>query len=114
MADVIRMSNSNSRGQREDPATELNARLGVKSGLGVQLSREDFPATESDSRPGVGSGHRDEPGTVGVNTAEYKATARRREARAGVTSGSVESFAKTNSKRVRFDLREYMKTGMSR
>ena len=75
VADVIRMSDSNSRGRGEVPATELNARLGVKSGLGVKLSRGDFPATESDSRPGVGSGHRDEPGTVGVNTAEHKATA---------------------------------------
>ncbi len=33
----------------------------------------------------------------------------RRKARAGVTSGSVESFAKTKSKRVRFDLREFKK-----
>ena len=76
VADVIRMSDSNSRGQGEVPATELNARLGVKSGLGVKSSRGDFPATESDSRPGVGSGHRDEPGTVGVNTAEHKADGR--------------------------------------
>jgi hypothetical protein len=104
VADVIRMSDSNSRGRGEVPATELNARLGVKSGLGVKLSRGDFPATESDSRPGVGSGHRDEPGTVGVNTAEHKATAARYGARAGVISGSVESFATMNSKRMRFVL----------
>ncbi len=44
---------------------------------------------------------------VGVKTVEHKAIAVRRNARAGVSSDRVESVAKMNSKRVRFDLREF-------
>ena len=98
VADVVRMMNASSglgskSNRRDDLATELSARLGVKSVQGT------LPV-ESSSRPGVGYGRRDEPVTVGVKTAEPKALAPRNgQARV------VESSAR--SKRVRFDLREF-------
>ena len=107
VADVIRMMNANSgrdevSDRREIRAKELSIRLGVKSNQGT-----NHPV-ESSLRSGSRSGRRDEPATVGVNTAEHKATASRYGARAGVSlvkSGSVESLVR--DKRVRFDLREF-------
>ena len=90
VADVIRMSNQNSLSRGEVPAR----------------SEEDSPK-KSSSRPRGGSGNRDESTTVGVNTEDHKDQEPRRKVGSGVESVSVESLAKENSKRVRFDLREF-------
>ena len=106
VADVIRMMDASSGlggkpDRRDALAMELSERLGGKSNQGTN-------PVESSSRSGSRSGRRDEPETVGANTAEHKASVPRRGARAGVSlvkSGSVETLE--TIKRVRFDLREF-------
>ena len=96
MADVIRMSGLNSESfEKKTSRGEVPA-----------TSRGEVPATESSSRSGSRSGRAEVP-IVGVKSVEHKGRAVRREAGTGVQSDSVESLAKKNCKRVRFDLREY-------
>ena len=113
VADVLRLVEKSGPGEvpmtsREKvPATNSVLRLGEKLGRREisAISRGEDPATKSSSKPGSRFDRADVP--VGVDTVEHKAIAVRRDARAGVSSDRVESFAKMNSKRVRLGLRKF-------